>query len=152
MAIFAAMAAMALVSALVASLLLAGSTESAIAANFRVAALARSAADTVFTAAVADLRARDVWTDIPGGPAMASFNQGASSGLWTLADGTSIAVDEVVNQANCRKRTLCSAADRAAVTGERPWGASNPQWRLFAVAYQSDLVADALRDRCLVVA
>jgi hypothetical protein len=152
MAVFAALAAMALVSALTASLLLAGAAESAIAANFRAATEARFAAEAVLTAAVADLGRADDWTDVPGGALVASFGLGAESGVWELADGTSIDVAEAINLANCQKRTPCSAPDLAAVIADRPWGAGNPQWRLFAVTYLGDLVSDAMRDRCLVVA
>jgi hypothetical protein len=46
----------------------------------------------------------------------------------------------MVNGINCRKPTACSAANLAAVTAERPWGANNPVWRLFAYGPLADLL------------
>ena len=40
---------------------------------------------------------------------------------------------QVVNVANCGKPTTCSASDlNGNATGDRPWGANNPVWTLYA--------------------
>ena len=38
----------------------------------------------------------------------------------------------LVSLARCHKTTMCSEAEMDAVTSERPWGANNPRWQLYA--------------------
>jgi hypothetical protein len=57
-----------------------------------------------------------------------------------LADGTPIDLDAIVSLANCNKRTACSAAAMDASTVQRPWGANNPRWRLYAHGELSRLI------------
>jgi hypothetical protein len=63
---------------------------------------------------------------------------GPPSGTRTLADGALLDLGEVLNMANCAKPTVCSGADMDAVTTERPWGANNPRWQLFAYQWLND--------------
>jgi len=57
---------------------------------------------------------------------------GAPDGTRTLADGSRVSLEEVVNLANCGQTTPCSPEQMDAVTVERPWGRNNPRWRLYA--------------------
>jgi hypothetical protein len=152
MALFAALLTTTLVAAIAGALVLASSSEIAVAANVRAATTARLAADAAATAALAELRTMPDWTDLPGGTALASFADGAPTGTRTLDDGTTVDLNELLNLVNCGRRTSCSAANMAQTTPDRPWGPLNPQWRPFGAASLSDLVAAAVRDRrCLVV-
>jgi hypothetical protein len=47
---------------------------------------------------------------------------------------------QTVNMMNCRKATPCNASNLTAMTAERPWGANNPVWRLFAYGPLSSLL------------
>jgi hypothetical protein len=40
----------------------------------------------------------------------------------------------------CGKRTACSDGDITARTEERPWGANNPRWQLYAYGPMSDML------------
>ncbi|HEX7793934.1 MAG TPA: pilus assembly PilX N-terminal domain-containing protein [Vicinamibacterales bacterium] len=114
------------------ALILLSSSETAIAANFRSAHEAMYAADAAIERALADLRNQADWTPVLSGSVQSSFADGSPSGTRTLADGSSIDLDGITNLANCQKASVCSDAEVAAVTTERPWGANNPRWTLFA--------------------
>jgi hypothetical protein len=45
-----------------------------------------------------------------------------------------------VNLASCQKPTPCSTAEMDAATPDRPWGASNPRWVLFAYGAVRDFL------------
>jgi type IV pilus assembly PilX-like protein len=114
------------------ALILLSSSETGIAANFRAAHEARYAADAAIERALADLRREPDFTPILTGGLGSSFVDGLPSGTRTLIDGSSIDLDEITNLANCGKPTPCSVAELAATTTERPWGANNPRWTLYA--------------------
>ena len=60
-----------------------------------------------------------------------------------LDDGTDIAVGELVNMADCHKRSACTNAELDAVTADRQWGVKNPRWQLFAYGRLRDLLPEA---------
>ena len=51
-----------------------------------------------------------------------------------------IDLDRTVALANCQKAEACGSADMDAVTADRPWGANNPRWQLYAYGRLSDLM------------
>jgi hypothetical protein len=54
--------------------------------------------------------------------------------------------------ANCGRLAACTDAQMDAVTAERPWGADNPRWRLFAYGPLRDLLPPgAIRSHYYVV-
>jgi hypothetical protein len=114
------------------ALILLSSSETAIAANFRAAHEATYAADAAIERALADLRRQPDWTPVLAGSVQSSFVDGLPSGTRTLADGSTMDLDGITNLANCQKTSVCSDAEVAAVTTDRPWGANNPRWTLFA--------------------
>ena len=114
------------------ALILLSSSETAIAANFRAAHEATYAADAAIERALADLSHQADWTPVLAGSVPSSFVDGMPSGTRPLADGSTIDLDGITNLANCQKVMVCSDAEIAAVTTDRPWGANNPRWTLFA--------------------
>ena len=74
------------------------------------------------------------------------FVDGPPSGVRTLADGSLLDLGQLVNMTNCRKVTACSASDLTANTAQRPWGANNPVWRLYAYGPLSSLLAAGMVD------
>jgi Tfp pilus assembly protein PilX len=114
------------------ALILLSSSETAIAANFRAAHEATYAADAAIERALTDLRNQVDWTPILAGSVQSSFADGVPSGTRTLADGSTIDLGGITNLASCQKASVCSDAEVAAVTTDRPWGANNPRWTLFA--------------------
>src|SRR5262249_1212763 len=114
------------------ALILLSSSETAIAANFRAAHEATYAADAAFERALADLSYQADWTPVLAGSVRSSFAAGLPSGIRRLPAGSTIYLDGISNLANCEKASVCSDAEVAAVTTDRPWGANNPRWTLFA--------------------
>ena len=140
MPIILALIATLLMSALGAALVLTTSSDALIAANFRTAQEGVYAADAALERAMADLGTLADWNAILDGSASSGFVDGAPGGVRTLADGSPLDLGQTLNMLNCRKVTACSAWDLAANTAQRPWGANNPVWRLFAYGPLSSLL------------
>ena len=124
--------AMALMSALGVALVLATVAETHISASFRRSHEAVYAAEAGATRAIDDMRAVADWSALPSGTVLSSFVDGAAGGTRRLDDGTVLDLTQAMNLANCQKSASCSVGDMNAVTDDRPWGANNPRWRLFA--------------------
>jgi hypothetical protein len=124
--------AVALIMALGLALLLTTSSETVIASNFRNSIGALYAADGAIERVVDDLSTVADWNMLLAGTIASTFIDGAPNLPRTLPDGTTIDLSQQVSLANCRKSTGCSAAEMSAITAERPWGANNPHWRLYA--------------------
>jgi hypothetical protein len=120
-----------LLSALGAALVFTTSAETMIAANFRIAASAQYAAEAAASIATIDLRGAADWAPVFTGASQSSFADGAP-GVRVLADGSSIDLVMILNAENCAKTTPCSSSDMDSVTADRPWGAANPRWHLYA--------------------
>jgi hypothetical protein len=60
-----------------------------------------------------------------------------------LADGSPLDLDRIVNMLNCRNASACSVSSLAAITAQRPWGANNPVWRLYAYGPLPTLLPEA---------
>lgn len=140
MAIILALMATLLMSALGAALVLTTSSEALIAANFRNAQESVYAADAALERAIDDLASFPEWNPVLDGSTQSAFIDGPPSGARTLVDGSLLDLGQTVNMMNCRKATRCSASNLTAVTAERPWGADNPVWRLFAYGPLSSLL------------
>ena len=127
--------ALTLVGAVGASLALSSSGETIVAGGFTRIQDTRSAAEAGLERAMADLRWIDDWRALPGGVTLSAFTDGPPAGVRRLPDGALLDLARVVSLANCGKTTACTSADVVANgTGQRPWGANNPVWRLFAYA------------------
>src|SRR2546427_6652494 len=140
MPIILALMATLLMSALSAALILTTSSEALIAANFRNAQEGVYAADAALERAMVDLASVPGWNSILDGSTQSTFIDGSPSGVRTLADGSLLDLGQTVNMMNCRQATPCSASNLTAVTAERPWGANNPVWRVFAYGPLSSLL------------
>ena len=141
MPIILALMATLLMSALGAALVLTTSSEALIAANFRNAQEGVYAADASLERAMADLGTLADWNAVLDGSASSTFVDGSPGGVRTLADGSLLDLGQTLNVLNCRKVTACSASDLLANTSQRPWGANNPVWRLFAYGPLSSLLS-----------
>ena len=122
------------------ALILATTTETLISSSFRHTYEARYAADAIVERAIDDLVTVPDWTSVLDGSARAAFVDGAATGTRTLADGSTIDLKQLVNMANCQKSTPCTAADINQITADRPWGADNPRWTLFAHGSLQDII------------
>jgi len=135
-----AMMAMLLMSALGLALVLTTTSETLISANFRNGQEAVYAADAVIERAVDDLLTVPDWNKLLSGAEQSGFIDGPPSGPRTLKDGSTIDLTQAINMANCQKISDCTAAEMNANTGERPWGANNPRWKLYAYGNLNDML------------
>jgi hypothetical protein len=132
MALVVALLALLLMTALGGALVLITSSETIIAGNFLGSFEAFYAADAAAERAMAELNGTADWNAVLAGSLRSVFVDGPPSGSRTMADGSTIDLAAIVNQANCGKSASCSAAEMDAVTTERPWGVNNPRWQLYA--------------------
>ena len=152
MPIILALMATLLMSALSAALILTTSSEALIAANFRNAQESAYAADAALERAMDDLASIADWNSILDGSIQSAFVDGPPSGIRMLADGSPLDLGQTLNMMNCRKTTPCSVANLTATTSQRPWGANNPVWRLFAYGPLSSLLPAHAIDSAYYVA
>jgi len=132
-----------LLTSLSVALLLSSSAEVMTAANFTNQRAAVYAADAILERAMIDIAAAPDWGALTAGVVGSSFAEGPAAGVRALADGTEIDIGAIVNRAGCHKRSACSDAELDAVTPDRPWGARNPRWRLYAYGWLRDLLPAA---------
>lgn len=138
-ALVVAILAMLLMSALGVALVLTTSSETMIAGSFRRSQEALYAADAAVERALDDLRAQPDWSQVLNGTVTSSFVDGLPGGVRTLDDGSVLDLTQVVNLVNCEKPSACSDTDLSTRTAQRPWGANNPVWRLYAYGRLRDM-------------
>jgi len=142
-----------LITAVGVVMVLTTTAETRIAANFRGAEQALYAADAAAERAIADLRGVTDWNTLLAGGVVSSFVDGPPAGTRVLADGSILDLTGVLNLARCQKTTACSDSDMNAVTEDRPWGANNPRWTLYAYGPVRNLLpAGAIESPYYVVA
>ncbi len=134
-----------MMSTLGAALSLITSSEALIAANVRDAQETRVAAAAAAERTVAEAAALPDWNLLLDGTVRSAFFDSGASRI-TLADGKTLDVEALLNLANCGHEAACSAAETAAITADRPWGANNAQWRLFSRGWLRDVQPGAALD------
>jgi len=132
MAVVVALMSMLLMSALGAALVLTTSAETAIAAHFRDAQNGVYSAEATVELVIAEIGPQPDWTPLLDGSFQSALAREPSAGSWTFADGSSLDLDRLINRLNCRNASGCTATSLAALTPQRPWGANNPVWQLYA--------------------
>jgi hypothetical protein len=132
LAILAAVLASMLLLALGGALVLLTVTETGTAASFVRSSEAVYAADAIAERVLPELARMQDWTAILDGSRRSALADGSPDGTRTLADGSRVNLEEVVNLADCGQTTACTPAQMDAVTVERPWGSNNPRWQLYA--------------------
>lgn len=131
---------MLLLSALGMALLLVTGTETLVAAHRRDSAEALYAADAGLERALQDVIAAGDWNTLLASPdAIRTASPSAFSGPdleLQLGVGPPVDLGKETSALNCPQvnpsPAVCSAAQMDAVTAQRPWGANNPRWRLYA--------------------
>jgi hypothetical protein len=140
-----------LLAALGSALVMATITERGIAAAHQRGSEAFYAADGAAEYAIEELGALADWTLALDGTARSSFLDGAPSGTRVLPRGGLIDLTVLTNSLRCGRTTACTSAQMDASTSERPWGANNPRWELFACGRFDALPADPIRSSAYVV-
>ncbi|MBI3262489.1 MAG: hypothetical protein HYZ58_04985 [Acidobacteria bacterium] len=135
-----ALMAMLLLSALGLTLVMATSTETMIAANYRGGTEGLYAADAAVERAMQDLLTIQDWNRVLTGATASAFIDGAPGGVRALPNGSQLDLTQVMNMARCGKLSTCTTAEMDAITLERPWGPNNPRWQLYAYGPVSELL------------
>jgi len=136
-----AMMALLLMTSLGVALILTTSSETMIANNYRNGSEGLYAAEAIVERAMDDLLTVANWNPLLNGSVRSAFVDGPPSGARTLPHGSTIDLTEVVNMANCGKTSACSSSDLTGnATGDRPWGANNPVWQLYAYGPLADML------------
>jgi len=138
-ALIIALMSMSLLMALGLALVLTTITEAKISGNYREGSEALYAADAAVERVMQDILTVPNWDDILSGATTSAFIDGPASGQRTLPDGSKIDLTEATNIVRCGK-TMCSAADLVALSWDRPWGANNPVWQLYAYGPLENMV------------
>lgn len=121
-----------LLTALGSALVMATMVERGIAAAYQRGAEAFYAADGAAELAIEELGAIADWSRALDGSVRSSFLDGAPMGTRMLPAGGVIDLSVLTNSLRCGRTTACTPAQMNASTAERPWGANNPRWELFA--------------------
>jgi hypothetical protein len=110
-----------------------------ISSNYGRGAEALYAADAAVERVMQDVVMVPNWDDILSGAQTSTFIDGAPGGIRILPSGLKIDLTQATNIVRCGK-VLCADADLVALTDDRPWGANNPVWQLYAYAPLNQLV------------
>jgi hypothetical protein len=142
-ALIIALMVMVLLTALGAGVVMVSNTETMIAGNHRNNQEALYAADAAVERVVQDLLMVPRWNDVLAGTSQSSFIDGSMTVLKSLPGGGTM--------------TLCcstgsATAELQAQTASAPWGANNPQWKLFAWGPIAELLPDNQIDSAMYVA
>ena len=121
-----------LVSAAAAALALTLSTEATIAANFQTAMEAKFAVRAMLERGLSDLNAEADWSGVLAGAVRSPFVDGLPEGVRRIDGQTQVDLRQIVNLARCGMPAGCTDVQIRAITSDRPWGANNPRWQLFA--------------------
>lgn len=151
LAMLVAMMAILIMTAFGTALILSSSSETTIAGHFMNALEGGYAADAMLARGLDDLLAMGDWSPVTAGLVQSQWVDGPPTGARTLADGSSIDLSQVVNMANCQRSSACSPGDIVEATSDRPWGANNPEWKLYAYGPLTAVLTGAAVDSRLYV-
>ena len=109
------------------------------------------AADAGIELAARDLALAEDWDTVLTGGERGSFIDGAPSGVRAIPGGGAVDLTAATNQLNCGKATTCTVAQMNANSRERPWGANNARWQLFAYGPMEQLTEIVRPAACYLV-
>jgi hypothetical protein len=108
--------------------------------NLRGSVAMLYAADAAIELAIRDLAHIADWNVVLAGDVRSAFADGEPSGVRAIPGGGAIDLTTATNQLNCGLDSDCTVAQIEANTRERPWGANNALWRLFAYGPVGNIV------------
>jgi hypothetical protein len=106
------------------------------------------AADAAIELAARDLSQEADWNPVLSGARLSSFTDGLPGGVRDIAGGGTIDLTASTNVLNCGKTSNCTGPQMNANSRERPWGANNPRWRLYAFGPMEQLMRFAQPAAC----
>ncbi len=142
MALVAVLLTLVLLAALGGGLLQVATTESRIVLHHRQDIEALYAAEALVELIRAELASVSDVDALLAGTARATVIDGPPAGV-RVVHGAVFDLSAATNVEQCGRPTACSDAAIRAVTAERPRGADNPRWRLYAHGWLRQVVADS---------
>jgi hypothetical protein len=106
-------------------------TETKIAGNYTASQEAMYAADAAIERAMQDVLTVADWNAMLAGTVKSAFVDG-NPGDRNIGGNYIFNLNDATNLMNCNKTTTCTAAEMDTTTEDRPWGANNPRWQLYA--------------------
>lgn len=100
--------------------------------NLRGSVAMLYAADAAIEVAARDLALSQDWNLALTGVSRSSFVDGFAGGLRAIPGGGVVDLTAATNLLNCGRAAHCTAAQMDANSRERPWGANNARWQLYA--------------------
>ena len=116
--------------------------------NLRGSVALLYAADAAIELSTRDLAHVADWSLALSGAVRSQFADGEPSGVRTIPGGGDIDLTAATNQLNCGRDSECSVEQMESNTRERPWGANNARWRLFAYGPVGNIVHFARPASC----
>ena len=99
--------------------------------NVRESVAVLYAADAALALAARELSTLNDWNTVLTGAAQSAIVDGPPAGVRAITRREQIDLTALGNELTCG-RPSCTAAQTRLSTRERPWGANNPRWQLFA--------------------
>ena len=109
------------------------------------------AADAALELAARDLAQVADWNLVLSGVVRSTFSDGEPLGVRPIPNGGEVDLTAATNQLNCGSDDECTIEQMAASTRERPWGANNARWRLYAYGPLGNIVQFARPTSCYLV-
>jgi len=106
------------------------------------------AADAAIELAARDLSQEADWDTVLSGARLSSLTDGLPGGVRDIPGGGTIDLTASTNVLNCGKTSNCADAQMNANSRERPWGANNPRWQLYAFGPMEQLTELAQPAAC----
>ena len=108
------------------------SLDQIVGGHYRDAVAMLHAADAGVELAAHDLAQQADWDAVLSGLVQADFADGAPAGDRAIPGGGTVSLTAETNRINCGTVVACTDQQMAAISRDRPWGANNPRWRLYA--------------------
>ena len=108
--------------------------------NLRASVAMLYAADAAIELAIGDLAHIADWNLVLSGDVRSPFADGEPSGVRNIPGGGAINLTTETNQLNCGRDSDCTVEQLESNTRDRPWGANNAHWRLFAYGPVGNIV------------
>ena len=117
--------------------------------NLRGSVAMLYAADAAIELAARDLAMIEDWSLALTGASRSSFvDVGPMGGVRAIPGGGAVDLTAATNLLNCGKAMTCSDAEMDANSKERPWGANNARWQLYAYGPFTDIAQLARPEPC----
>lgn len=116
--------------------------------NLRGSVAMLYAADAAIELTARDLAHLPDWNLALSGTVRSLFSDGEAIGVHRIPGGGEVDLTAATNQLNCGRDSDCTVDQMQSTTRERPWGANNARWQLYAYGPLGNIVQFARPTPC----